>query len=114
MCGIAGFYSLNDLPAKQQLLEAMTRSLQHRGPDAEGYFLSGPCGFGHRRLSIIDVSENGNQPMYAHNNRYVMVYNGEVYNYREIAKELTATFGTKFQSTSDSEVILEAFSNWGI
>lgn len=79
--------------------------MAHRGPDADGHFVEGPVALGHRRLSILDLSTAANQPMYSHNGRYVTVFNGEVYNFQEIAAEL----GIKTQTTSDTEVILEAF-----
>ena len=108
MCGISGFISKN--LEKSDLIK-MTKSLVHRGPNAEGYFFDSQkgVGLGHRRLSIIDLSEDANQPMTSHCGRYVMVYNGEVYNYKEIAKKLNEV---KWETSSDSEVILAAFSKW--
>ena len=91
----------------------MTNSLSHRGPNAEGYYFNKKSytGLGHRRLSIIDLSKKANQPMLSHCNRYIMVYNGEVYNYKEIAKKIGSI---NWQTSSDSEVILEAFAKWGV
>lgn len=108
MCGIAGFYS--NKFSKDDLVN-MTNALQHRGPDAEGYYndTNQGIGLGHRRLSIIDLSDSANQPMISHCGRYIMVYNGEVYNYKEIAKKIGAL---KWKTSSDSEVILEAFVKW--
>lgn len=109
MCGIAGFcnksLSRNDL-------EQMTTILDHRGPDAIGYFHdeNTGIGLGHRRLSIIDLSAAANQPFYSHNGRYVMIYNGEVYNFREVA----AKYDIQQRTTSDSEVIIEAFAKAGV
>lgn len=92
----------------------MTNAIAHRGPDAEGYFTDECIGLGHRRLSIIDLSNAANQPMHSACNRYVMVYNGEVYNYKEIALELKKLKPTlNLQTTSDTEVILEAFVCYG-
>jgi len=112
MCGIAGFIS-PDL--QQEDLFTITRKLEHRGPDAEGFFLEeyGPLrtGLGHRRLSIIDLSEAANQPMYSHCGRYVMVFNGEIYNYTDIKQQKLP--GINWRSTGDSEVILEAFARFG-
>src|SRR5687767_5395563 len=112
MCGISGFFDTENKFGKEDLLK-MNNALAHRGPDASGLFFDTTnitVGLGHRRLSILDLSENGNQPMYSHNKRYVMVYNGEVYNYREIANELKTTSrefqNLHFNSSSDSEVIL--------
>ena len=108
MCGIAGFISpQNRLTADH--LHMMTHRLAHRGPDAEGYFCEAGVGLGHRRLSILDLSEGARQPMHSHDERYVIVYNGEVYNFREIAKSLRMAPRTG----SDTEVILEAFIKEG-
>ena len=114
MCGIAGYFSTNNFFDEEDLSK-MTNCLSHRGPDSHGYFKDEQIALGHRRLSILDLSENGNQPMLSHDKRYVMIYNGEVYNYREIANELVYSAGRKlhFNSSSDSEVILEAFATWG-
>lgn len=108
MCGIAGILSDKQPPSREEI-QKMTGCLTHRGPDAAGFFMEGPVALGHRRLSILDLSEEANQPMTSHNGRYVMVYNGEVYNFREIARKLDRQWLTK----SDSEVILEAFVQWG-
>jgi asparagine synthase (glutamine-hydrolysing) len=112
MCGITGFYS-TDKKFSEDDLHSMTDAVAHRGPDAFGYFLDETIGLGHRRLSIIDLSENANQPMHSSDGRYVMVYNGEVYNYREIATELKHKFKTTFRTSSDSEVILEGYVHYG-
>lgn len=108
MCGITGFVSPK---FKNEHLHQMTHSLKHRGPDAEGYFYdeSSCVGLGHRRLSIIDLSDHANQPMKSHCERYVMVFNGEVYNYKEIATNIKRNWKTR----SDTEVILEAFVEYG-
>lgn len=106
MCGIAGlagFESGND-----DIIN-MTNVLAHRGPDARGYRHDAHCSFGHRRLSIIDLSDAANQPMISHCGRYVIVYNGEVFNFKDIAQEL----GVPMRTTSDTEVIIEAFVRWG-
>ncbi|MBL4578005.1 MAG: asparagine synthase (glutamine-hydrolyzing) [Flavobacteriales bacterium] len=108
MCGICGFYSSSNKILEADL-QAMAQSLLHRGPDAEGFFSDAAVGLGHKRLSIIDLSEAANQPMTSHSDRYEIVYNGEVYNYREIAKELDM----QFKTSSDTEVVLEAYSKWG-
>lgn len=108
MCGIAGFFSVNNTFSEKELKE-MTNTLAHRGPDAEGYFYDGTVGLGHKRLSIIDLSEEANQPMISHSGNYIIVYNGEVYNFQEISKEI----GLKPRTSSDTEVVLEAFEKWG-
>ncbi len=112
MCGITGYYSFNNKFSEAELHE-MTNSIAHRGPNASGYYRDQVVGLGHRRLSIIDLSDSANQPMHSSDNRYVMVYNGEVYNYQEIAVELKQKYKTNFQTASDSEVILEAFVRYG-
>ncbi len=109
MCGIAGFYTTGNDLSRDDLIK-MTDVMVHRGPDAAGYFFDNIAGLGHRRLSIIDLSESANQPMFSHSERYVIVFNGEIYNYREIAEKLT---GVKWKTSSDTEVILEAFIKWG-
>lgn len=112
MCGITGYYSFTNKFSMLDL-ENMTNSIAHRGPDAHGYYQDEICSLGHRRLSILDLSNNANQPMHSADNRYVMVYNGEVYNYREIAAELRQKFKTDFKTSSDSEIVLEAFAQYG-
>jgi asparagine synthase (glutamine-hydrolysing) len=111
MCGIAGFYSNNRFFSEADL-QQMTNALQHRGPDAAGFYLNDAktCGLGHRRLSIIDLSAAANQPMYSQSGRYVMVFNGEVYNFQEIQAQLNI----KPRTTSDTEIILEAFEKKGV
>lgn len=113
MCGIAGIYSNKQIFSEEKIREMIT-ALQHRGPDAEGVFIHENVGLGHRRLSILDLSNQANQPMTSHNGRFVMVYNGEVYNYREIAAELKQTHQCEFKTSSDTEVILEAFAFYGV
>jgi asparagine synthase (glutamine-hydrolysing) len=112
MCGIAGFYSLKQNFSEQQLRK-MTDVMVHRGPDASGYYYNKHVGLGHRRLSIIDLSTQANQPMYSPCGRYVIVYNGEVYNFQEIKKEILDEKDVPFFTSSDTEVILQAFIRWG-
>ena len=107
MCGIVGFWGVSD-PA---LLRRMALSISHRGPDDEGFFEAGPISLGHRRLSIIDV-RGGHQPIANENGRLQLVYNGEVYNFRELRLELVAE-GHVFRTDSDSEVIVHAYEEWG-
>ncbi len=117
MCGITGIINLNKKLIDKKVLKDMTRMLSHRGPDDEGYFI-GPSqakniGLGHRRLSILDLSPLGHQPMFYDNKNLVIVFNGEIYNYLEIRQELSR-LGYKFRSQSDTEVILAAYQEWGI
>ncbi len=107
MCGITGFFG----PRDRGLLESMTESLHHRGPDDVGYYEDDVASLGFRRLSIIDL-ERGNQPMSTDGERLQMVYNGEVYNFRELRDELVSA-GRSFHTTSDSEVVLHAYAHWG-
>lgn len=114
MCGIAGFIDFTN-SSSQEVLVNMTDSLIHRGPDGSGYeFIQTPTssiGLGHRRLKIVDLSETGSQPMkFEH---WWITFNGEIYNYKEIKKELE-TLGHQFIGHSDTEVILHAFAQWGI
>lgn len=112
MCGIAGFVNLNGNPAEPVLLRRMTDAIIHRGPDGEGIFTDGGLGLGHRRLAIIDLSAAGRQPMQTSDGRFVLSYNGEVYNFQELRAELQA-MGYQFRSRTDSEVVLYAWAAWG-
>lgn len=113
MCGIAGYVNLDGAPASPPLLRAMTDLIAHRGPDGEGHYVDGPVGFGHRRLAIIDLSPASRQPMATPNERYVITYNGEIYNFREVRAALQAR-GHRFVSSGDTEVLLAAFAEWGV
>ena len=115
MCGIAGFCSFDG--DRKRNIEKMKKRMLHRGPDAGGSFFSedGQVTLGHRRLSIVDLSENGAQPMTSHSGRYVITYNGEIYNYRKLsARLLSEGKVSAFRGTSDTEVLLEAFEAYGI
>jgi asparagine synthase (glutamine-hydrolysing) len=112
MCGIAGLLNLDGAPASRPLLQAMTDAIAHRGPDGEGHWLEGGIGLGHRRLAIIDLSPMAHQPMVSVEHRYVLTYNGEIYNFRELRAELEAA-GHWFRSQSDTEVLLAALQQWG-
>jgi asparagine synthase (glutamine-hydrolysing) len=111
MCGIAGILNFNDNTRQASAIRAMTDRIAHRGPDAEGIYLDDQIAFGHRRLSIIDLQESSNQPMWDYSGRYVIVFNGEIYNYREI-RSLMVNY--PFKTQSDTEVILAGYSMWGI
>ncbi|MEL6673298.1 MAG: asparagine synthase (glutamine-hydrolyzing) [Bacteroidota bacterium] len=110
MCGISGIASPLDLDTSRRLLQKMTDRMAHRGPDGHGYFVEQGIALGHRRLSILDLSDAAAQPMTDPSGRYTMVYNGEVYNYEEIRAELPPQ---EFRSSGDTEVILAAFIAWG-
>jgi asparagine synthase (glutamine-hydrolysing) len=110
MCGISGYIKRSGSAGPEDI-KAMNDLIKHRGPNGEGYFYAGPLAFGHRRLSVIDLSEAGHQPM-TYLDRYTITYNGEVYNYVELREELEA-LGYVFQSHTDTEVILAAYSAWG-
>ncbi len=112
MCGITGILHCDGSPASPVVLKRMTDVIRHRGPDGEGQFVDGPAGLGHRRLSIIDLSSAGHQPMMTPCGRYVISYNGEVYNFRELRTELES-HGIQFHSGTDTEVVLHALAEWG-
>lgn len=115
MCGIAGFMAFGEERPGEELLRAMGDVMAHRGPDASGTYLSadGQAGLSHRRLSILDLTEAGSQPMASADGSMILCYNGEVYNFREIREELKAA-GHRFRGGSDTEVILAACRKWGV
>src|SRR4051794_20965261 len=100
MCGIAGWVS-NGGGLERNVLGAMTRALARRGPDVEGIVIDGPVGFGHRRLSVLDLSAASNQPMWDSTGRYLIVFNGEIYNFLEVRRRLEQ-LGHTFQSQGDT------------
>jgi len=108
MCGIVGYYG----SLSKDQLQKMNDIQAHRGPDGEGLYCEGNVGLAHRRLTIIDVSAAASQPMYSKDGRYVLVFNGEIYNYQELRAELEQ-LGHVFVSTSDTEVILIGYEVWG-
>ena len=118
MCGIAGFLDFSRATAAETLrriVGEMASTLHHRGPDYGDVWIEAEAGvaLGHRRLSIVDLSPAGRQPMLSHDGRYVIVYNGEVYNFAELRAELEAS-GASFRGNSDTEVLLEACAAWGV
>ena len=113
MCGIAGLINLDGSPVSSANLKKMTDIISHRGPDGEGSWIENNVGIGHRRLAIIDLTSAGHQPMVTSDHRYVLSYNGEIYNYRELRAQLEA-FGFWFRSQTDSEVVLYAIAHWGV
>jgi asparagine synthase (glutamine-hydrolysing) len=115
MCGILGINNHNSQLNYRTFADQMLTQLNHRGPDANGIYYDENIILGHTRLSIIDLSDAANQPMHSRNSRYVMVYNGEVYNFREIQEELKKLIpGFATRTNSDSEIILEAFVTWNV
>ncbi|MDH4225922.1 MAG: asparagine synthase (glutamine-hydrolyzing), partial [Deltaproteobacteria bacterium] len=118
MCGFAGFLDLSDRTPADELaarVEAMALAIQYRGPDDSGVWVDGEAGvaLGHRRLSIVDLSPMGHQPMVSADGRYQLAYNGEVYNWPGLKKELEE-LGHTFRGHSDTEVMLAAFCRWGV
>ena len=116
MCGITGYWGL-PLRAEEsnRVIGRMTAAISHRGPDAEGYWVSNSdgIGLGHRRLSIQDLSTSGAQPMCSNSGRFVLVFNGEIYNFRKIKRILSET-GHCFRGNSDTEVLLTLIDSQGL
>ena len=112
MCGFVAMLGLNGAKTDQPVVERMADAIRHRGPDDGGVFVSNSVGFGFRRLSILDLSPAGHQPMVSPDGQSVLVFNGEIYNYLELRKELEG-LGHSFRSTGDSEVLLHAYREWG-
>ena len=112
MCGIAGILNFNREPVAHNQIKAMTDILIHRGPDGEGQYIDQNVGLGHRRLAIIDLSLAGHQPMQTRNGRFIITYNGEVYNFKELRMQLEV-LGYQFHSNTDTEVVLYAYAEWG-
>lgn len=110
MCGLAGLYYFNQQTSGSAAIRQMTDCIAHRGPDAEGFYNDEQVALGHRRLSIIDLSANSNQPFHEASGRYVIIFNGEIYNYQEVKKLLP---GYPYRTTSDTEVVVAAFAKWG-
>jgi asparagine synthase (glutamine-hydrolysing) len=112
MCGITGVWNRTGRPANEAWLKQMMDRLAHRGPDDRRMWIDGAIGLGHLRLSIIDPSPHARQPFATADNEGVLVYNGEVYNYPELRRQLEDE-GVCFLSASDSEVVLYALHRWG-
>ena len=108
MCGINGIYQFSGLKISEEILPRMNKALEHRGPDAEGLYRDSHVHFGHRRLSIIDLDQRSNQPF--ENDQYVLIFNGEIYNYEEIKSQIG---DYQFKTDSDTEVVLAAYQKWG-
>jgi asparagine synthase (glutamine-hydrolysing) len=112
MCGIAGIFNIDGEPVSPVILRKMTDSIAHRGPDGEGFYSDRFIGLGHRRLAIIDLSSAGHQPMISRDQQVALSYNGEIYNFQELRTQLEA-MGHQFRSRTDSEVVLNAWLQWG-
>lgn len=112
MCGICGIINFKDQHVKDSPIRKMMQIMKHRGPDDEGVFVEDNVGLGFVRLSIIDLSPAGHQPMLSNDQRYVMIFNGEIFNYIEIRKELQEK-GYKFKTQTDSEILLTSYIEWG-
>ena len=110
MCGFVGF--TNQINDANQVIENMMEEIRHRGPDAGGKYVDEDIALGHRRLSIIDISEQGNQPLYSEDGNLVLVFNGEIYNYQQIRKELKS-LGYHFRTKTDSEVLIYGYQEYG-
>tara|TARA_Y100001958_G_C21243867_1_gene572853 strand:+ start:2511 stop:4343 length:1833 start_codon:yes stop_codon:yes gene_type:complete len=110
MCGIAGIVSKKQTNVNSYL-KSMVSSMTHRGPDADGFQIKGSLGFGHRRLSIIDLNDRSNQPFFSNDKRYSIVFNGEIYNYLDLKEEIGGKY--KFKTNSDTEVLLAAYIIYG-
>ena len=109
MCGIVGGIELGRSSIEPSILRTATDSLRNRGPDDSGTWCDSIAHLGHRRLSILDPTSAGHQPMRSHNERYIIVHNGEIYNFRELRDRLAGPWA----SESDTEVILAAYEKWG-
>jgi len=112
MCGISGIFNFNQEPVDSNKLEKMNELIYHRGPDGQGIFIDNNIGIGSNRLAIIDLRTIADQPMYDFSARYVIVYNGEIFNYLELRDELLKK-GYKFNNNSDTEVILNSYIEYG-
>ena len=108
MCGINVLYTLKPID-KDAVIEEMNHSISHRGPDNSDFYSDDHISLGHTRLSIVDLSNNGNQPMFSTNERYIIVFNGEIYNFNELKSKLNYNFTT----TTDTEVVLASYLKWG-
>lgn len=113
MCGIAGILNFNKIDdSYKNIIKSMTDEIVHRGPDSDGFYLDSNVAFGFRRLSMQDLSESGNQPLYTADKSKVLIFNGEIYNYKALREELKED-GYVFNSTTDSEVVIYGYDKWG-
>jgi len=120
VCGICGIIGLQDNEVAEKSISLMNAAIAHRGPDDEGFFTDAGIALGHRRLSIIDLSKNGHQPMFSADGRFALIYNGELYNFKSLRLELQrskvgdTSQAYSFRTQSDSEVIIAAYQRWGV
>src|SRR5277367_3140654 len=116
MCGLSGILMASTRGDLHSHIDAMTLALRHRGPDAGAIFVDDAAGIalGHRRLAIIDLSERGAQPMHSACGRYVIVFNGEIYNHLALRKQLETRGAIAWRGTSDTETLLECCAAWGV
>ena len=111
MCGISGIVNQNNNEVPFEDIQSINSLISHRGPDDEGFYFHKNLAFGHRRLSILDLSKDGHQPM-SYKDKYSIIFNGEIYNYIEIKNKLLS-YGYNFESKTDTEVILASYDKWG-
>ena len=111
MCGISGIFGIEKINDPRKIVEVMNHAMAHRGPDADGIYQGSNVVLGHRRLSIIDLSAESNQPFFSDDKRYCIVFNGEIYNYQKLRDELKEF---SFRTSSDTEVLLNAYRKWGM
>ena len=109
MCGVCGF--TGEIVNRDAVLQRMTEVITHRGPDSHGFYTDETISMGFRRLSIIDIAQTGDQPIYNEDRTLVLTFNGEIYNYRELRAELIAK-GHRFATNTDSEVLVHGFEEW--
>ncbi len=112
MCGICGIYNLENKPVAEEKIRFMMHAMKHRGPDDEGLYINKNVGLGFVRLSIIDLSQAGHQPMISEDSRYILTFNGELYNYIELREDLKS-LGHVFKTNTDTEVLLKSYLQWG-
>ena len=112
MCGIAGIIKKQNSRIEKEEIRKMNDVMAHRGPDSEGIYIDDGIGLGHRRLSIVDLSDGGRQPMVSFDQRFILVFNGEIYNYIEL-KDALQKEGAVFYTSTDTEVLIEAYRYLG-
>jgi asparagine synthase (glutamine-hydrolysing) len=114
MCGIAGIVNFDGRPVAADDVSSMTRTLAHRGPDGDGFWIEGAIGFGHRRLAIRDLGDGGRQPVRDQSGQVIVIYNGEIYNDSALKPDITRATGFAFRTTCDAEIIAPGWIAWGL